>query len=256
MYDNPFEYDLENANVVEDIPFWIEAAHRYRARRVLELGCGTGRLAIPLAKQGLTVEGLDINQGMLERFHEKLAQEEEETRKNLKLHHCDMSSFTLNESFDLIFVPFNTAGHLVSLEEQLGAFGCAHRHLVPGGRFIIDIYSPNLHLLALASASPGQMELDTDVNAPDLGFRLVRYNTRAYYEHDQHYQLRFVHEKVMAGGQVTKRISEYKVHVYFPREMRLLYMHCGFTVEDVFGDYLWRPFTSSSPRMIFVGRKV
>src|SRR5687768_17559964 len=108
MYDNPYEYDVENEDVVEDITFWIEAAKRYSAKRILELACGTGRLAMPLAREEFSVTGLDINEGMLNRCRLKLAKEDKDAKKNLTLHLGDMKDFDFNETFDLIFIGFNS----------------------------------------------------------------------------------------------------------------------------------------------------
>ncbi len=253
MYDNPYEYDIENEDVVDDITFWAEAAKRYRAKRILELACGTGRLAIPLSKAGFSVTGLDINKGMLERCSLKLAKEGEDTQKNLTLHLCDMRDFDFNEAFDLIFIGFNSANHLLSIEDQLRVFKCVHKHLATGGRFMLDVHSPNLSLLAAAMDSQTELKLVTDFYVSDSGSRIQQYNSRKYSPEEQLWSMP---KKSNSKASEKMRTTTDDVHVYFPRELHLLHMHSGFEVEDVYGDYSFGEFNSSSPRMIFVGRKV
>lgn len=250
MYDNPHEYDIENADVVEDITFWVEAAKRYKAKHILELACGTGRLTISLAKAGLSVTGLDINEGMLERCSLKLPKEDEDTQKNLSSHRGDMRDFDFGEAFDLIFIGFNSANHLVSIEDQLRAFKCVNKHLVRGGRFMLDVYSPNLSLLAAAMDS--QAELENDHHVLDLRARFTRHKSRKYSPEEQLWSML---EKTSSKAR-EEETNTNDVHVYFPRELRLLYMCSGFEVEDIYGDYSFGEFKSSSPRMVFVGRKV
>lgn len=252
MYSNPYNYDLENRDVVQDIPFWNEAARRYEAGRVLELACGTGRLAIPLARAGFSVAGLDLDAGMLERCRVKLVTEKLGTQDNLTLHQGDMSNFELNQCFDMVFIGFNSVEHLISLQEEIGAFQCANRHLPQGGRFIIDVRLSNLGLLALASDGYPATKLGGLSEYAPGGFGAAGYASRRYFQDDQYHGS---HSKNKSGSHVLKEVSDDGRHVYFPREMRLLYMYCGFEVEDVYGDYSFGEFTVSSPRMIFVGRK-
>ena len=252
MYNRPYGYDIENEDVVEDITFWLDAARKHRAIRILELACGTGRLAIPLAQAGFLVTGLDISEGMLERCSLKLSKKEEDARKNLTLHLGDMRDFDFDQAFDLIFIGFNSVNHLLTIQEQLNTFRCVYKHLGKGGRFMVDVYSPNLTLLAASSDSEIEVGPERERYTSGFGDRVRRHNSRKYFPEDQ---LWSVHER---GD--SKPIDEHRttdsIHVYFPRELHLLYMHSGFEVEEVYGDYSFGKFVASSPRMIFVGRKV
>src|SRR5689334_16195350 len=135
-------YDLEWKGKADDLPFWHAVVARYRPANVLELAVGTGRIAIPLARagieQGFSITGLDMTAPMLESAQASLGAEPEAVRRNLTLVHGDMRDFSLDDGFDLVFVGFNSIIHLMTLDDQLGAFRSVRRHLTEGGRFIVD----------------------------------------------------------------------------------------------------------------------
>lgn len=268
MYQDAAEYDLEHANLTEDIPFWIEVARRYEARLVLELAVGTGRIAIPLARagvvragspqvqQGFSVAGLDLVPEMLARCREKLAQEEPAVQTNLTLYEKDMCRFELEQQFDLIFVGFNSVLHLLTMKDRLATFSCAQRQLAPGGRLIVDVFSPSLFLLLQAQEQVPRLEPDLDAEDPSVGQRLLRSVSRRYDETTQTVHARWFVEKYRKGVQREKRVQDVSFHIYFPEELRLLFGMNGFAVEDVYGDYDWRPFAAGCRRMIFLGRRM
>lgn len=99
-------YDYDNRDLLtEDIPFYIEYA-RKTGKEILVLGCGTGRVAIPLAEAGFNVTGLDLSDGMLEVFQKKLEAASEEVRSRIKYVKGDMSRFSFDKEYDLIISPF------------------------------------------------------------------------------------------------------------------------------------------------------
>jgi len=259
LYHYAADYDLDSGTFQADIPFWLEAARRCGANSVFELACGTGRVAIPLARAGVrdgySVTGLDITPEMLERAREKLKAEEGAVQDNLKLVQGDMRSFRLADKYDLIFIPFNSVGHLLSLEDQIATFRCVREHLSDGGRFIIAVFNPDLHRLLAQSHPPQTVNLEKDVPVPHMGMRLLRYFSGAYDDHEQLTSGKFIHEKIWLGGKVEKYVNDFMMHIFFPRELRLLFMHCGYQVEEVFGNYDWSQFQKGSPMTIHVGKK-
>ncbi|MBI2885617.1 MAG: class I SAM-dependent methyltransferase [Chloroflexi bacterium] len=256
-YQDPAEYDLAHG-AFPDLEFWAEACRRYQPRAVLELAVGTGRVAIPLARQGVaqgfTVTGIDITRAMLARAEEKLVQEPAEVQQNLTLAEGDMRCFSLGQRFDLVFIAFNSILHLVALGDRMGAFGSARDHLTPGGRFIVDVFTPSMLLLAQAQEPVSRLELDFYVEDASLGERLVRSSARRYDETTQTIRSRLFTERYRKGRRGEKRASDAEYHIYFPEELRLLLQSCGFRIEDVFGDHQWGPFQQGCPRMVFVAQ--
>ncbi|HEX9913239.1 MAG TPA: class I SAM-dependent methyltransferase, partial [candidate division Zixibacteria bacterium] len=110
-------YDKWNQSFVSDIPLWLEYTKRCGSP-VLELCCGTGRILLPLAKEGIEISGLDISEKMLEKAREKLNKETEQIKKRVNLLQGDMRNFHLKKEFNLIFIPFNSFQVLLSMEEQ------------------------------------------------------------------------------------------------------------------------------------------
>lgn len=111
---------------------------------VLELGCGTGRLVVPLAREGLEVTGLDLSKAMLKEARRQLKQEPKQVRKRVTLIRGDMTDFYLGQQFGLVFIAFRSFMMLDTAEAQRRCLACIQRHLLPGGVVAIDLFDPLL----------------------------------------------------------------------------------------------------------------
>jgi hypothetical protein len=99
------------------------------------------------------------------------------------------------------------------------------------------------------------VEIDLDTYDAPTQTRLIRYKTTRYLAHEQRAQIRFLYDKYIGVGQPERSVSDFESHVYYPREMELLFLQTGFEIETVYGDYLRRPLGPSSPQMIYCGIK-
>jgi SAM-dependent methyltransferase len=133
-------YDL-NPNPPKDIPFYLERLSSPRAR-VLELGCGTGRVSIPLARSCAYLQGLDNSRAMLEICRSKAAAAGLGADR-LRVDLADISDFELSDRFDLIIAPFRVIQNLESDAQLDGLFRCVRRHLAASGRCILNAFNPN-----------------------------------------------------------------------------------------------------------------
>src|SRR6266571_2703577 len=163
-YERVSDYDLEYQSQSEqDVPFWRELVMRYTPQRVLELACGSGRIGIELLHSpgDFQLEGLDIAPEMLNAYRRKLEREPEAVQQRVMLHEGDMTTYNLEHKgqFDLIFLPFNSITHLYEIEQQLDAFNNTYEHLVEGGRFVVDIFLPDIDYLSDALNRPSQVYL-------------------------------------------------------------------------------------------------
>lgn len=113
----------------------------------LELGCGTGRLLVPLAREGIEVTGLDLSEAMLSEAKRQLKREPKQVRKRVTLVHGDMADFSLEGQFGLIFIAFRSFMMLATPEAQRRCLARIHRHLRPGGIVAIDLFDPLLRRL-------------------------------------------------------------------------------------------------------------
>jgi len=131
-------YDWIYEGITEDIPFYLAAA-REHGSPVLELACGTGRITIPLAREGFEVIGLDLSAEMLRIAREKLSKERPEVSARVRLIEADMSDFALDEIVNLAFIPASSLFHLHTDEQRSSCLSCIGRHLKPGGGVIVDL---------------------------------------------------------------------------------------------------------------------
>jgi SAM-dependent methyltransferase len=133
-------YDPWSLEVVEDIAFYVEEAVE-SGGPVVELGVGTGRIAIPTAQAGIHVIGVDSSQGMLDVCAESARAAGVGPLLDLRL--GDIRRPPVDERVPLVTCPFRAFLHLPTDEDRLAGLGAAHRLLGPGGRFVFDVFSPS-----------------------------------------------------------------------------------------------------------------
>jgi SAM-dependent methyltransferase len=131
-------YDEWSRSVVEDVPFYVEEA-RASSGPVVELAVGTGRIAVPIAASGIHVIGVDSSHSMLEICAERAALAGVE----VDLRFGDLRDPPVSERVPLVICPFRTLLHMQSEPEKLRALHAARALLVPGGRFVFDVFAPS-----------------------------------------------------------------------------------------------------------------
>jgi SAM-dependent methyltransferase len=243
---NGRHYELLYANnyvdpgfLTADIPFWIDMASQYGSP-VLELCCGTGRVAASLAEKGFSVTGIDISDSMLSEAKRKTSQ--------VNWMRSDITNFKLDKKFSLIIIPGNSLGHLLDLESIESCLSCIRKHLQPEGRLIIDLvnnYSrDNLEFYldkspVLFSTYPdpdGKGEITvTCRNEVDFSTQINR----------EEWLFKFIEQ----GKEVTQEV---KYRFYASKELETLLRYNGFSLESNLGDYDKNPFTTDSPNHIVI----
>ena len=261
IYKHPAEYNLEHLGDDEDIAFYVSLVRSLRPRRVMELGCGTGRITIPLAeegaREGFEVIGLDSQPQMLADGRKNLADAPFEVRQCAQFIEGDMRTFSAEALFDVIIIPCSSMSHVLTLDAQIAIFKRAHANLNPGGRFIVEVAMPNLAAYYDSFAMPPRtpLEIDLDVSDETDGTRLIRRKTTRYRGDEQLAEIRFLYEKYRDGRAVESYIDDFKSHVFFPRELALLFIHAGFEIERTLGDYRGRALAPNSPLIIMMGKR-
>lgn len=242
LYRDGRLYDIINAELVNDRDFFVEKAAQVGGP-VLEVACGTGRIAIPIHKRGLEIEGLDLSPGMLaeaRRKSEGLA---------IQWHQADCRDFDLGRRFQFVFMAFNSMLHLhdrVSLERF---FACVRRHLLPGGTFLIDIFNPDVHLLA---RKPKVMYRVTEFTDPDSGENI---NIEEECNYESASQINRIKWHFDFGQGRLRRSEELNLRCYFPQEIDALLHYNGFEIVEKLGGFSGERFTSSSPKQILFCRE-
>ncbi|NJP31384.1 class I SAM-dependent methyltransferase [Micromonospora thermarum] len=200
--------------------------------RALEFAIGTGRVAVPLAERGVPVTGIELSGPMIEQLRTKV---DEET---IPVVQGDMAVATAPGTYTLVYLVYNTISNLQTQAEQVACFRNAARHLAPGGRFVIELWVPELRKLPPGQAAtvwhyePGYIGLDTyDV----LHQRAVSHHVR--YEEDG-----------------TARVY-FSPHRYiWPAELDLMAQLAGFELESRHADWTGAEFTADSRSHVSVYR--
>jgi SAM-dependent methyltransferase len=133
-------YDPWSRSVTEDVPFYLEEARR-SGGPVVELGVGTGRIAVPIASDGIRVIGVDASRGMLEVCAERAALSG--VGANLDLRVGDLREPPVHERVPLVICPFRSLLHLAGDDDRRRALRAVRGLLLPGGRFVFDVFTPS-----------------------------------------------------------------------------------------------------------------
>jgi SAM-dependent methyltransferase len=245
-------YDLEHpACRGAELAFWQRQA-LINGGNVLELASGSGRIAIPLARRGCTVTGLELSDGMLSRARVRTAHQPADTQARLEWVRADMSRFELpGQRFGLVFVAYNSFWLLDDLAAQASCLQCVARHLEPHGRLALDLFPPNEEDRQSETGIAQHLALRRH------GRRLLRLKD---YEYDERRgvglsTVRYYAEPVPSGGTLDLlAMFRYPLRIADPPEVEALLAANGFTVETRYGSYRCEPLTPDSPRAIFIAR--
>lgn len=255
--DFPFVAESYDSNPIYsgrgDMDFYLDLA-RSAQGRVLELGCGTGRILIPTAAAGCDIVGLDLSESMLARCREKLREQPKEVRQRVRLVRGSMASFDLKEVFSLITTPFRSFQHLLAVEDQLSCLKCANRHLKRGGRLVLDVFQVNPRM----TYEPKFMVETEDVPEVELpDGRKVRRCSRiaAYHRPEQCNDIELIHYVKHPDSREERLVQAFPIRYFFRYEVEHLLARCGFEVQQLFGNYDRSALTNESPEMVFVAEK-
>jgi SAM-dependent methyltransferase len=201
--------------------------------RALEFGIGTGRVAVPLAARGVPVTGIELSRPMVDRLRSKVDD------ATIPVVMGGMATTVAPGRYTLVYLVYNTISNLLTQAEQVACFRNAARHLVPGGRFVIELEVPELRKLppgqqaSVFRSEPGYIGLDTyDV----LNQRLVSH----HFWFDDSRQARLFRSP----------------HRYiWPAELDLMAQLAGFELETRHADWRGTEFTAESPSHVTVYRK-
>lgn len=268
VYRWPNDYELETlARDIGDLPFWVDLLRRERPVRVLEIGCGCGRLTLPLARlgaeQGFTITGIEMESAMLQRAKEHASVEPDPARRALRLIPGDArdldSALRRRDGvsaplFDVILMPYGVAHHLISPDDRLRAWRGARRWLRTGGLLVVDLTAPDLGRL-LAGAC-GDTPRRLDMEAQRNGRSLLRTVATRYAPATQQETLAFEYHLSDPEGSQRDYRSDFDMHVYFPRDLITVFRMTGFAVERLTGAYSGEPFGPRSPQLIGQGRAI
>jgi SAM-dependent methyltransferase len=239
-YADPEIYDLENSDFEPDGLFFLDYARKLNGV-VLELGCGTGRVTIPLAQNNINITGLDVVPGMIQRAKQKAG--------DLQIQWVidDIRHFHLNKLFGLIFETGSVFQHLLTREDQELYLSRVKEHMEYDGRFIFSLMFPHPELL-ISDENEKEWYQYKDKN----GNNIVVSGTDLY-DPIRQVKLETAYRRwVESDGREILRIAPLSLRYTFPQEIETLLNYNGFDIVDKFGDCDYSQLTNKSRMMIFV----
>jgi SAM-dependent methyltransferase len=224
---------LLHSDLAADVDFLVGLAQEVGGP-ILELGCGSGRVLLPLARQGHQVVGVDVSEGMLAIAHTRLAGENEAVRSRVSLVQGDISALTLDGRFNLAIMAYNTVMHLAP-GDLASCLANVQRRLAPGGRLFIDVDNPvDVHdpgqdgLLLLERAVIDEDEeamVALSVSSVGNGVRQTRDTVW------------FVDVSPLAGGPVNRTVARTTLYYYFAHQLAQQLETAGYALLGQYGDY-------------------
>jgi SAM-dependent methyltransferase len=228
IYDERYLAQFE-ADTAGAVPFLRPLAG---AGPALELGIGTGRVAIPLAADGVEVRGIDASEAMVAKLRAKQGGE------HIDVTIGSFADFSLDARFPLIYVVFNTLFGLLTQDEQVSCFEAVARHLAPGGAFVLQAFVPDLSRYDSRNQRVGAVRVDVDEVNLEVSM------------HDPYEQRTDSQHVVIRDGQV--RLYPVKVRYAYPSELDLMARIAGLRLRERWSDWDRTPYPGKSGQHVSV----
>lgn len=245
LYDDSKFYDLVHGEfAAPEILAFYENQIASHGSPVLELACGTGHYLIPLAEKGVEIVGVDVSGEMLARAREKAAAR----NVAVDLRKADIRDFELHRKFSLVLLLGNSLQHLLTRRDVENCFATVKRHLLPEGRFIVEVFNPSFEIL---SRSSDEDVLDSEYETEEGKMFLTgRVN------YDAATQINHITWKYRNKTTAASKTFSFTMRQFFPQELDALLVYNNFKIEQKFGDRDGSVFKSDSPRQIVVASRI
>jgi len=232
-------YDGMNSNLA-DLEFYKRWLPKNKDARILELCCGTGRLTLPIAKDGYNISGVDYTVSMLEQAKVKASGE----GLDIAFIEADIRTLDLPEKYDLIFIPFNSIHHLYKNEDLFKAFNVVKKHLKEGGLFLLDCFNPNIQFIVEGEKEQKEIAEYTTNDGRDILIKqIMRYENKT--------QINRIEWHYFINGAFNS-IQNLDMRLFFPQELDSYLEQNGFNIMHKFGGFEEEPFNDNSEKQIFV----
>ncbi|WP_240620210.1 class I SAM-dependent methyltransferase [Peribacillus acanthi] len=242
-YANPDVYDKQYGSYMKDLPLLLEWATK-QGGRVGDLACGTGRITLPLAQQGFTLTGVDLQEGMLNTAREK--------SKELTIHWVlqDCTKLDLQQKYRFMYMTGNSFQHFLTNDSQNNLLQSIHHHLENAGIFIFGTRYPKLKELA---------EIDESVQeyTNHRGQKIQETNLEEYNPLTQILHCKSIRKILNEEGKIDEiQHDSISLRYVYPLEMERLLTQNGFKIEHAYGSWDKSPLSDDSHEMIYVCRKI
>jgi SAM-dependent methyltransferase len=228
-FDERYAYQADPAVLEPVLDFLTDLA---RDGKALELGIGTGRIALPLAQRGIPVHGIDLSEAMVAKLRAKPGSE------HIGITIGDFASATIDGTFSVAYLVVNTIMNLTTQEQQVACFRNVAAHLEPSGCFVIEVLVPRLQRLP-----PGETFQVFDLSPTHVGID----------EYDVVRQGLVSHHYWIEDGGVEVLSPPFRY--VWPSELDLMAQLAGMTLRERWGDWSREDFTSESEKHVSVWEK-
>jgi SAM-dependent methyltransferase len=245
IYDWPDYYDWTSTGLDRDLTYYAELA-KQTGGPVLDLGCGTGRVSLAIAKTGIPVTGLDLSAAMLARARRKA--EEMGLSDRIEWVEGDMTRFDLGRKFPLVIIPYRSFLHLLTARDQVEALRRVRAHLTDDGLFAFNIFVPRVKDLY---ETDGKYAFRGSFPVPGTD-QIVELYDHTEYDHFAQiaHVVRYMERYDAQGRQLEKIRAFFRVRYIWPTELNHLLTLCGFKVTARYGSFHRTPFDARSDELV------
>lgn len=230
LYTCPAYYDKIYRSRTTDVDYYVGVLGA-QSGAVLELGSGSGRVTLALARAGIKVTAVDASERMLASLQARLSRESRDVQRRVTIVQGDMRDVELGATFSRVIAPFNTVLHLYTLEDIAGFLGTVRRHLRPRGTLVFDYATPRVRDL---SVNPEKWFKGGTLVDPDSQ-RRVRYAERFHYSPQRQVLSTWLQFAPVDGSEPWELLLTHRQ--FFPLEMRALLTFHGFTEQQWTSDF-------------------
>ena len=240
-YDSIAEhYDLTHSTrILRDKKFYVNEAKKARGK-VLEVGCGSGRIYLPLLAAGVDAYGIDISPKMLAVLKNKARQDGLTPHVAL----ADMRTFKHKEKFSLILVPFRAFLHMLTTRDQLSTLKNLRAHLAPGGKLMLNFFFPSPAFIA---SKYGKGKRNKEFFDRKTGISVTN---ESYFIDEPNQTVQCIFRVSRHGRQIA--IQKFRITLLYKKEFELLLRLAGFSKWQAFGGFKKEKLTSSRQEMVWI----
>jgi SAM-dependent methyltransferase len=235
---------------LQDLAFYVDIA-KANGGPVLELACGTGRVLLPIAREGISIHGVDNSGPMLDVLQGKLRQELKDVRELVSASHGDIRSFRSNREYPLVIIPFRPLQHMFTVEDQVAALQTAAFHLEGGGNLVFDVFYPRFDSL---NSKVGQEILELEWTPKSDPSKVIRRYLRkeSVDKINQNFTATFIFRTYQGEKLVQEETESLRMSYYTYPHLRALFLLTGLEIVEEYGSFERTPLDNEAEEMIFV----
>ena len=234
-----------------DLPFYVDLAKKIGGP-VLEMGCGTGRVLLPIARAGIEIHGLDSSMAMLKILRNQVQHESGEVQNRIAVHEGDMRQFRGKQKYKLITIPFRPMQHMYTVADQASALKTAAFHLQDDGILAFDVFSPNFQLI-----ESGVGEEKLELEWPSQPGRTVRryFRKESVDKINQTFSATFIYRTYEREICVSEETEPLKMSYYTYPQLKALFQLADLQTIEEYGSFKKTPLNNEAKEMIFLLKK-